>query len=43
MDPEQYTLALIEDYDRQKALLDAKMSEWAEATEKLESYGIQQG
>ena len=41
MDPEQYTMALFEEYNQLKNQLDAKMTEWAEATEKLETYGKQ--
>ncbi|WP_462376280.1 ABC-F family ATP-binding cassette domain-containing protein, partial [Rikenella microfusus] len=41
MDPAQYTMALFEEYNQLKTKLDAKMQEWAEATEKLEKYGIQ--
>lgn len=40
MDPGQYTLALFEEYNQLKTQLDARMQEWAEATEKLERYGI---
>lgn len=39
MDPAAYTITLFEEYNRLKSSLDAKMHEWAEATEKLESYG----
>ena len=40
MDPEQYTMALFEEYNQLKTQLDTTMAEWAETTEKLESYGI---
>lgn len=41
MDPAQYTMSLIEEYNQLKTRLEARMQEWAETTEKLESYGIQ--
>ena len=41
MDPEQYNMALFEEYNQLKNQLDTKMTEWAEATEKLETYGKQ--
>ncbi|MDE5945447.1 MAG: ABC-F family ATP-binding cassette domain-containing protein, partial [Rikenella sp.] len=41
MDPAQYTMTLIEEYNQLKTKLDGRMQEWAEATEKLENYGIQ--
>ena len=40
MDPEQYTLALFEEYNQLKTRLDDRMREWAETTEKLEQNGI---
>lgn len=42
MDPAKYTMALFEEYNQLKTKLDARMQEWAEATEKLEEYGIRQ-
>lgn len=38
-DPARYTMALFDEYNQLKTKLDAKMLEWAEATEKLEHYG----
>ncbi len=40
MDPEQYTMALFEEYNQLKTKLDTTMQEWAETTEKLENHGI---
>ena len=34
-------MSLIEEYNQLKTRLEARMQEWAETTEKLESYGIQ--
>lgn len=38
-DPAKYTMALFDEYNQLKTKLDAKMLEWAEATEKLEHDG----
>lgn len=40
MDPARYTMTLFEEYNQLKTKLDARMQEWAEATEKLEEYDI---
>ncbi len=40
MDPEQYTMALFEEYNQLKTKLDTTIQEWAETTEKLENHGI---